>query len=40
MFEEVLLGMENALVDPNPRMEMNATDSDSLMVSLWFVWFI
>jgi hypothetical protein len=35
MFEEVLLAMENALVDP--RMEMNATDSDSLMVALLFI---
>ena len=35
MFEEVLLAMENALVDP--RIEMNATDSDSLMVALLFI---
>jgi hypothetical protein len=32
MFEEELLAMENALVDP--RIEMNATDSNSLMVAL------
>lgn len=35
MFEDVLLEIENALVDP--RMEMNATDSDSLMVALLFI---